>query len=290
MFNLILLRCCEATLPPGGSSSIMAGMQFRLIAVALLSPAFLCIGPHSAFADDSPPGREVVITPGKAAPPSGAGKRTVVLAGPFPPAAPPAANKSSQQTTSKTSTPTASPPPAPPAAPAAPPPPSPPPATAATSRAAASSRAKPRVVPRKRARSHASAHGGRGLRVTPPPVARGGPSEAQTQRADPIAPAIAPAVAASATPAAVAAPPPRTTTASDSLKWVVPVAALAGLLALLAAIRFAYWRWAIRRSRHQVANGFDSKPGEHASKDAYPVYRGTRRWGGAPRRLRHRGC
>ena len=239
---------------------------------------FLCIGPHAAFADDSPPGREVVITPGKAAPPSGAGKRTVVLAGPFPPAAPPAANKSSQQTTSKTSTPTASPPPAPPRRACA---------SASASTCAGrdvtggrrASRAKSRVVPRKRARSHASVHGGQSLRVALHPVARGGPSEAQTQPVDLAAPAGPPAVAASATPAAVAAPPARPTNGSDSLKWVVPVVALAGLLALLVAIRFAYWRWAIRRSRHHVANGIASKTGEHASKDAYPVYRGTRRWG-----------
>ena len=255
----------------------MAVMQFRALAVTLLGAMFLCIGPHTVFADDSPPGSEVVITPGKAAPPAGSGERSVVISGPFAPPAPPAAKKSSQQTTSKSSTQAASPPPAPPPAPAPPPPP--PPAPAATSRAAVASPAKSRVVPRKRARSHASVHGGQSLRVALHPVARGGPSEVQTQPVDLAARADPPAVVASATPAAVAAPLARPSNGGDSLKWVVPVVALAGLLALLVAIRFAYWRWAIRRSRHDVANGSASLTGEHASKDAYAVYRGTRRWG-----------
>ena len=253
----------------------MAEMQLRPIAMTLLSTAVLCISPHTVLADDPPPGTEVVITPGKAAPPSGAGKRTVVLSGPFPQPPPPASAKTSQRTTGKSSTQAASPPPARPAAPAPPPAPPPPPPP----RAAVSSPAKARVVPRKRARSHASVHGGRSLRVALPPVARGGPSTIQTQRSDPVAPADPPAVVAPASSAVAVAPSVRATQAGDSLKWVVPVAALAGLLALVALARFAYWRWAIRRSRHHAGKGLDSLPGKPASKNPYAVYRGTRRWG-----------
>ena len=108
-------QCHLATLPPGGSSPIMAVMQFRALAVALLSAMFLCIGPHAVFADDSPPGQRGRDYAGQGCPACPAPASVPSCwPGRFRLPAPPAANKSSQQTTSKSSTPTASPPPAPP--------------------------------------------------------------------------------------------------------------------------------------------------------------------------------
>jgi hypothetical protein len=228
-------------------------MHFRATAI-LVTAAFFCLSPHAGFAADPPTTVTVVVSPGDAAPPPDAGRQTVTLTGPFPPVPPPASKTSSKQT--------ASPPPPPPAP--APPPPS-------TSRAVASPPSAPRV--HKKAKSRQSVHGGASHRVADPPVARGGASATLEQRVAPVAGADS---LVSAAPAAV------DTRTHESIGWVLPVIALLGLLGVLvlfAASRLAYWRWAIHRSRRQVATTFDPLSGKRAPRKRYVLYRGTRRWG-----------
>jgi xanthosine utilization system XapX-like protein len=60
---------------------------------------------------------------------------------------------------------------------------------------------------------------------------------------------------------------------------MLPVIVLLGLLGVFVVSRFAYWRWAIHRSRRQVATSFDPPSGKPAATQRYVLYRGTRRWG-----------
>jgi hypothetical protein len=243
---MIASRCRDATLRPAVSSPMMAEMQFRATAIALVSAVFLSasLSPQTVFAGDSPPVKTVVITPGSAGPPSSAGKRTVTLDGPFGPIPRPASKKGSKQ---PTSTP-------PPVARPQPPPPPPPPPPPATSKAVVAPPPAPRVAVRKQTKSRQSVRGGASQRVVSPTVARGG-------RVVPADPPVA-------TPAALA------TKLHRWMKWAVPVIGLVGLLVLFVVIRFAYWRWAIHRSRRQV---IDSMRGESAPKRGYALYRGRRR-------------
>jgi hypothetical protein len=232
----------------------MAKMHLRATAIALVTAAFLCLSPHAGFAADPPTTVTVVVSPGDAAPPPDAGRQTVTLTGPFPPVPPPAPKKGSKQA--------ASPPPAP--APAPPPP--------STSRAVVAS---PPPAPRvhKKAKSRESVHGGASRRVADPPLARGGASATHEQRV---------ALVARADSLVSVAPAALDTRTHESIRWVLPVIALLGLLgvlALFAASRLAYWRWAIRRSRRQVATTLDPLPGKRAPRKGYVLYRGTRRWG-----------
>jgi hypothetical protein len=85
-------------------------------------------------------------------------------------------------------------------------------------------------------------------------------------REEPVSPVslVAP-VAPAPSPQAAAAAPALEPKAHESANWVVPVLVLVGLLGSFLAIRFAYWHWAINRSRRRVVR--------------YAVYRGTGRWG-----------
>jgi hypothetical protein len=261
----------------------MAAMHFRVIAIACASAAFLCGGPSSAVADDPPSGQTVVITLGKSSPPSpppppsGDGQ-TAVVTGPFPPDPPPDSKrnspqtptKSSSQATTKSSTQTASSPPPPSAEPQQAP---------ATSQTAETQPAHSHVAHPRRAPSHVSVRGGLSRRVAPLPAPRGGASAVEVRPVDLIIAVPRGKSLAVADQHAAAARAVRSAAGRDWFKWVVPIAALMGLLALFAAVRHAYWRWAIHRSRHPVDAEIAPVPGDPATAKEYAVYRGTRRLG-----------
>ena len=78
---------------------------------------------------------------------------------------------------------------------------------------------------------------------------------------------------------AAAAPAARNTRTNESMRWILPIVVLVALLGLFVASRFAYWRWAIQRSRRLAPTSFDPAPGMRAPSKRYILYRGTKRWG-----------
>jgi hypothetical protein len=228
-------------------------MQTPARVAVVVSGAFLCLSPHAVFAAEPPDTVTVVISPGDAVPPPEADGQTVTLTGPFPPVPAPTPRKSSKQKA--------------PVAPApAPTPASPPPSRA---RAVIAPAREQRAAVDKPAESPNSVRGGASRPVSAPPVARGGASAVEHRVAS-----VSPAEPLAAASAAVG------TRAPESTGWVLP-GVLLGLLAgfgLFIASRFAYWRWAIHRSRCQVDASSHAMPGSLAPNEHYALYRGTRRW------------
>jgi hypothetical protein len=115
-------------------------------------------------------------------------------------------------------------------------------------RAVATTSARRRAVTHSVAKPRVRARGGPSGRVADPPASRGGRSAVVA--APPAS--VAPQAARGAVAFAVADTKPRSSTI-----WWLPLVIAVGLLLFLVAIRFAYGRWAIRRSNRQWAKHFD---------------------------------
>ena len=215
-------------------------MRLRAVAVISLGVALLLTAPLGALAEPPPETPSTDTASGSVNSPSKADGQTVTLTGPFESPPPPRSKKRSAKSPASSAKRAAKPPqPAlsPPAAP--------------SRRAVTTTPARQHLVVHSVAKPRARVHGGPSRRVADPLASRGGVSAVVAAPPASATPQVAHAVGASAV-----AP----TKAHSSTNWWLPLAIAIGLLLFLGAIRFAYGRWAIRRSDRQWAKHFDKAP------------------------------